>query len=173
MGAHASPHPSLRRLAACALGRLPAEDLKDVEAHLAECRLCADCLSAAPREFLTALLEKSDDVAATVADLPEGGLDSHDASTAPWSLPEPLRRQKKYQVVRLLGRGGMGAVYEALHVRMERRVALKVIHPSFVDHPEAAARFDREIRAAAMLDHPNVARAYDAEEFDEIGRAHV
>ncbi len=81
-------------------------------------------------------------------------------------IPPALREQTKYRIVRLLGRGGMGSVYEAFHERMDRRVAIKVINPALVDRPEALKRFDQEVRAAARVEQENVARAYDA---DEIG----
>lgn len=79
-----------------------------------------------------------------------------------------LGEQTKYRVVRLLGHGGMGRVYEAYHERMGRRVALKVIDSPLLKHPDALRRFDQEVKAAANLDHPNLARAYDADEFGAI-----
>ena len=87
------------------------------------------------------------------------------AGLAPESLPPELRQQSKYRVVRLLGRGGMGSVYEARHERMDRRVAIKVINPELVDNPQALARFNAEVQAVSKLDHTNIARAYDAETF--------
>ena len=51
----------------------------------------------------------------------------------------------------------MGSVYEAFHA-MDRRVAIKVINPSLVDHPNALKRFHQEVRAAAKVEHDNVAR---------------
>ena len=83
-------------------------------------------------------------------------------------LPQALREQTKYRIVRLLGRGGMGSVYEAFHERMGRRVAIKVINPALVDHAEALKRFDQEVRAAAQVEHDNIARAYDAEEVGNL-----
>ena len=83
-------------------------------------------------------------------------------------IPQPLREQTKYRIIRLIGRGGMGLVYEAYHERMDRRVALKIIDSPLLKHPEALKRFDQEVRAAANFDHPNLARAYDADEFGAI-----
>ena len=62
----------------------------------------------------------------------------------------------RYRVVRALGQGGMGAVYEAEHVDIEKRVALKVLHPTFAKEPLLRERFLREARAAARIGHPNV-----------------
>ncbi len=83
-------------------------------------------------------------------------------------VPDALRSQSKYRIERLLGRGGMGSVYQAYHERMDRMVAIKIVNSALVSHPEALQRFDQEVKAAAKLDHPNVARAYDADEFDSL-----
>ena len=69
----------------------------------------------------------------------------------------------KYKLLEQLGRGGMGVVFRAVDVRLQRPVALKVMSRRLVDKPEAVARFRREISAAAALDHPNIVLAYDAD----------
>ncbi len=66
-----------------------------------------------------------------------------------------------YEIVRLLGTGGMGAVYEATHTGLGKRVALKTLHPHVARNPEAAARFVREGRASARLRHPHVVDVSD------------
>ena len=67
----------------------------------------------------------------------------------------------RYQIVRLLGEGGMGAVYEALHVGLKKRVALKTLLPSIARNPEAQTRFLREGEAASRINHPNVVDVTD------------
>jgi hypothetical protein len=67
----------------------------------------------------------------------------------------------KYRVVRLLGRGGMGAVFQAFDPHLERDVALKVMLPQFADRPEHKLRFEREARAVARMMHPNVVTVFD------------
>jgi hypothetical protein len=67
----------------------------------------------------------------------------------------------KYQIVRLLGRGGMGAVYQAFDPHLERDVALKVMLPQIAENPEHKRRFEREARAVARLTHPNVVTVFD------------
>ncbi|HEY2516526.1 MAG TPA: serine/threonine-protein kinase [Polyangiaceae bacterium] len=67
----------------------------------------------------------------------------------------------RYRIDRLLGEGGMGAVYEAEHTHMRKRLAVKVLHPEMSRLPEVVARFEREAMAAAHIDHPNVAAATD------------
>lgn len=66
-----------------------------------------------------------------------------------------------YRVVRLLGRGAMGAVYEARHEALSRTVALKVLASSIADQPAAVARLQREATSAAQLGHPNIAAVTD------------
>src|SRR5260370_24034549 len=67
----------------------------------------------------------------------------------------------RYQIERLVGEGGMGAVYEAEHPHMRKRLAVKVLHPEMSRLPEVVARFEREALAAAHIEHPNVAAATD------------
>ncbi|MEW6730820.1 MAG: bifunctional serine/threonine-protein kinase/formylglycine-generating enzyme family protein [Acidobacteriota bacterium] len=67
----------------------------------------------------------------------------------------------KYQVVALLGLGGMGAVFRARHSFINNDVAIKIIHPRLAMNNEVAERFLREARAAAMIDHPNAIRVTD------------
>jgi serine/threonine protein kinase len=67
----------------------------------------------------------------------------------------------RYRIDRLLGEGGMGAVYEAEHTHMRKRLAVKVLHQEMSHLPEVVARFEREAMAAAHIDHPNVAAATD------------
>ncbi len=67
----------------------------------------------------------------------------------------------KYKVDRLLGRGGMGEVYAGTHLRLERTVAIKVLHGDLSDNASFVARFAREARTAAKLEHPNAVHVYD------------
>ncbi|MDB4940526.1 MAG: Serine/threonine protein kinase PrkC, regulator of stationary phase [Labilithrix sp.] len=67
----------------------------------------------------------------------------------------------RYRIERLLGEGGMGAVYQAEHTLMRKRMAIKVLHPEMTRLPEVVARFEREAMAAAHIDHPHVVTATD------------
>src|ERR1051325_4877657 len=67
----------------------------------------------------------------------------------------------KYRIEKLLGQGGMGAVYLAVHLGTERPVALKIIAPDFMRNDEFIERFKREARAAGRLRHPNVVDVTD------------
>ncbi len=73
----------------------------------------------------------------------------------------------RYRVERVVGEGGMGAVYQAEHVLMRKRFALKVLHPEMGRLPEVVARFEREAMAAAHIEHPNVAGATDFGKLDD------
>lgn len=67
----------------------------------------------------------------------------------------------KYRLTRLLGRGGMGEVYEARHMKIERRVAIKLLLPELAMRPELLLRFEQEARAAGGLSHENIVSVYD------------
>lgn len=67
-----------------------------------------------------------------------------------------------YRLIEPLGQGGMGQVFKAFHPFMQRYVAIKLIRRDQVGTQAAIARFQREIQAAARLEHPNIIRAYDA-----------
>src|SRR6478672_11440746 len=86
--------------------------------------------------------------------------------------PDPYIGQvldEKYRLERLLGQGGMGAVYLATHLGTERYVALKLITPQFMRNEEFVERFKREARAAGRLRHPNVV---DVTDFGFSGSGH-
>ena len=78
----------------------------------------------------------------------------------------------KYRIEKLLGKGGMGAVYLATHLGTERPVALKIIAPEFMRQDEFVERFKREARAAGRLRHPNVVDVTDFG-FAQHGRERV
>jgi serine/threonine protein kinase len=66
-----------------------------------------------------------------------------------------------FRVVRLIGRGGMGAVYEAVHERIERRAAIKVLYTEFAQHPQLVARFVNEARAVNLARHQGMVEIFD------------
>jgi len=69
--------------------------------------------------------------------------------------------EKKYRVDRVIGRGGMGAVYRARDVRLDRDVAIKVVRADLLDDAEARARFRREAQIVARLQHPGIVSVFD------------
>ncbi len=76
----------------------------------------------------------------------------------------PSLKLGSYLIQEELGKGGMGAVYKARHRQMKRNVAIKVLKPELLDSEEAIQRFQREVEAAAKLEHENIVTAYDAGE---------
>ena len=73
-----------------------------------------------------------------------------------------------YEVLDKLGEGGMGAVYRAKDTSLEREVALKVLPPEVAADPDRLERFQREARALAALDHPNIVTVHSVEEADGV-----
>ncbi len=71
------------------------------------------------------------------------------------------KRIGNYRIVRLLGEGGMGVVYEAIHDGIGGRVAVKVLRPQFALQPDSASRFFNEARAANLIDHPSIVKIFD------------
>jgi serine/threonine protein kinase len=78
------------------------------------------------------------------------------------------RTLSHYQIVSLLGAGGMGEVYLARDPRLDRTVAIKILPDDLAGDPERMQRFEREARAASALNHPNVATIYDVGESDGL-----
>ena len=76
----------------------------------------------------------------------------------------PGTRLGPYELIGALGAGGMGEVYRARDTKLGRDVALKVLPPSFADDAERRARFEREARTLAALNHPHIAQVYGFEE---------
>jgi beta-lactam-binding protein with PASTA domain len=81
-------------------------------------------------------------------------------SSVPGGLVGQILDQR-YEVTSLLARGGMATVYLATDLRLDRVVALKVMHPHLANDPGFVARFQREARSAARLSHPHVVGVYD------------
>ena len=78
----------------------------------------------------------------------------------------PGDRLGPYQILSLLGEGGMGAVYRARDTKLDRDVAIKVLLPTVADDPERLARFEREAKTLASLNHPHIAAIYGLEDAD-------
>jgi serine/threonine protein kinase len=82
-------------------------------------------------------------------------------------MPELPQSVDRFQIVRILGKGGMGTVYLARDERLERPVAVKVLHSEDLAADDRRARFMREARTAASIRHPNIATIYEVGETDE------
>jgi len=86
----------------------------------------------------------------------------------PPSLEKLRERFLQFEILELLGRGGMGAVYKARQKRLDRLVALKLLPPEIGADPAFAQRFEREARALAKLNHPNIVTLYEFGESDGL-----
>ncbi len=75
--------------------------------------------------------------------------------------------QDRYRIVRLLGEGGMGAVYEGEHLLIKKRVAIKCLHAHYAQNPEVVARFHREALAATSIGHQNIIEVTDLGRFPD------
>lgn len=148
-------HPTSQQLAAFGLGQLPPEESARVERHVATCDTCCRALAAVPDDTL-------------IERLRAGDTPTHAEVAGHEPLPPELAEHARYRVVRVLGTGGMGVVYQAEHRMMERVVALKVIRGDLLRRPQAVERFQTEVRAAARLAHPNIVTAHDAEQAGSI-----
>jgi serine/threonine protein kinase len=78
----------------------------------------------------------------------------------------PHERIGQYELLAKLGEGGMGAVYKALHTKLNKCVALKILPAGRLAEAQAVARFEREMKAVGRLSHPNIVAAHDAGEAD-------
>jgi serine/threonine protein kinase len=82
----------------------------------------------------------------------------HDTPTA---LPVGTVIDGAYRLTRLVYQGGMGTVYEAIQLRLDRRVAVKVMVPELAENPDALARFRREVKITSKLAHPHIVQLLD------------
>src|SRR5512143_2412859 len=71
-----------------------------------------------------------------------------------------------YRIIEQLGQGGMATVFKAYHASLDRYVAIKVLHPAFGEDASFEARFQREARVVAKLEHPNIVPIYDYAEHE-------
>jgi serine/threonine protein kinase len=95
---------------------------------------------------------------------PEDGSRLHVAARSSSRAADPLVGtvlDERYRVSRILGEGGMGIVYEAMHQRIERKLAIKVLRDDFSSRPDVVERFRREAKAASKIGHPNIVDVID------------
>ena len=98
----------------------------------------------------------------------EGGAPPGTPPFVPPTIPDLARLFPQLEILELIGKGGMGAVYKARQPALDRFVALKILAPRSGDDRDFAGRFTREARALAKLSHPNIVAVYD---FGQVQRS--
>ncbi|MBP6741995.1 MAG: serine/threonine protein kinase, partial [Deltaproteobacteria bacterium] len=88
-------------------------------------------------------------------------------------MPQPDDVVGNFRIVRQIGKGGMGAVFEALDLQTSKSVAIKVLHARFSGDPEALARFLNEGRAMAAVSHPGIVRVLGTGQLGESGACYI
>ena len=145
--------------------------------------VCTACKTPFPLGDATFLGEARDDENATFLGSENPGGPGEVSSAQGWSQPVPppsatairgghlpkgMRLGKRYEIVQMLGEGGMGAVYKAWDLELDRVVALKVIRPELAVHEEILQRFKQELILARKITQKNVIRIFDLGEADGV-----
>jgi serine/threonine protein kinase len=184
-------HPPPEHLRALRLGLLTEEEQDQVAVHLEVCSGCCDVLEHQDAPILVRLRHgggvaweggeepAADAARVTPADLsggetvgaaplarPRGEKPETDLTTLfqAAQTPDEIGRLGPYRIVKLLGRGGMGAVFVAEDSRLRRTVALKVMLPAIACQADARERFLREARMAAAIEHDHIVSIYQIDE---------
>jgi serine/threonine protein kinase len=171
MGASPAIHPSSDALRAFALGKLDDSTASVLMAHLDSCPDCCKAVAALSGDDFLGRLRKSHGYSATPApakSLADAAPKPPANPSSPLNVPPELIKNPQYEIVRELGRGGMGVVYLARNKLMDRLEVLKVVNKTLLDRPGSVERFLREIRSAAKLSHANVVAAYSAVQFGDL-----
>jgi serine/threonine protein kinase len=174
---HTADCPPERLIVDFSRGKLNDAAAETVSAHL---ETCIDCRAAADRVVADSFIQRlraahgqisaaaplssqADSVSransATVT-LKSSAPQVSPSKPAELSVPPELVDHPDYEVVKELGRGGMGVVYLARNRAMDRLEVLKVVSRAFLEKADARERFQREIRSAAKLSHPNIVTAH-------------
>jgi RND family efflux transporter MFP subunit len=165
--------PDRQQLSAYLVGRLSDEAAESIAAHLDSCPACQaqmDRLSDTGDTLVAHLRQPTADEpyvdesqCRSAVARARGVLGRPPAEAA---APRLGRTLGEYQLLEELGHGGMGRVYKALHTKLDRVVAAKLLLRGRGSDPQAISRFEREMRAVGRLTHPNIVQAHDAREIE-------
>jgi serine/threonine protein kinase len=171
MAAQLGTHPSADALRGFAVGKLDDKTAAEIMNHIDSCPECCRVVAAQSGDDFLDRLRQAHSASSTPAPAaaPTGDEGAAKLAASPsTNLPPELANHPQYEVLRELGRGGMGVVYLARNKLMDRLEVLKVVHKALLDRPGAVERFLREIRSAARLKHANVVAAYSAVQSGEF-----
>lgn len=143
--------------------QLNDEETELIDRHLERCDKCTERVDEVEKELQIPLMNSIKAVK-----IKSWSVESDNIEDDSEPLPETIGG---YKILGLLGQGGMGTVYEGVHPRLSRRVAIKVIRKNRVSNPASNARFQREIHAIGKLASPYVVQAFDAGETE--GRPYI
>ena len=172
-------------------GELPESEFEGLSEHFDSCAACCQQFDAeaSDPEFFTDVAQQCNDtneIKATaidrlMRDIPDQLSSAADpASVAEWSIDavaeflepsenrEHLGRLGAYEVVEVIGRGGMGVVLRGIHTQLNRVVAIKVLAPEYSSNPNARRRFFREAQAAAAVSHDHVVTIHAVHESERL-----
>jgi serine/threonine protein kinase/formylglycine-generating enzyme required for sulfatase activity len=167
---HRTECPSLDDLWASLEGRLAPEWSDHIEA-------CTECQSrlnslADSTDGMSSLLRAAGPCGSATTDPAFrdalARLQGDATSAAPGHGPTPGQRIGEYRLEQPLGAGGMGTVWRAVHTRLDKPVAIKLLSRRLMAQPNAVTRFAREMKAVGRLTHPHIVEALDAGEWDGI-----
>jgi serine/threonine protein kinase/formylglycine-generating enzyme required for sulfatase activity len=160
----------------CLVGKLPEEAAETLFDHLDDCPACRAKLQTAGNlgdtsiDWLREPWRRDEyqdepqlqEAVARAKAIGERLASCNQADAGNAAEQDILGQLDDYQVLEKLAEGGMGSVYKALHTRMGREVALKLLPASSFKNERAIVRFEREIQIVGQLDHPHIVRALDA-----------
>ena len=164
MGSHFLLHPTEQTLNDLSLGKLDDAQAEIINDHLKECSECQRVVAEISSDSFLGRLRGARGPSGNANTGTQGPIMSDDpgSKAKAGTLPPDLADHPDYQIIRELGRGGMGVVYLAHNRLMGRDEVLKVVSKHLIERKGVLDRFSREIRAAARLMHPNIVHAYSA-----------
>jgi serine/threonine protein kinase len=172
--------PEEHELHECLVGKLPAEAAEDLFDHLDGCPVCRTKLQTVG-DLGDTLIDwlrepwlrdeyqdepQFQEAVARAKAIGETLASCNQADAGRKAEQDILGQLDDYQILEKLAEGGMGSVYKALHTKLDRLVALKLLPAGSLKSERAIVRFEREIQVVGQLDHPHIVRALDAREVD-------